>query len=693
MMKRIAIYARKSVESDRGESINIQIEKCRDYIKLINKDGEDLSINEYKDEGYSGSNVYRPAFQRLLRDIENNEIDMIICYKLDRITRSTVDFADINKRLEKHKVNFASVTERFDTSTPMGRAMLGIIIVFAQLEREQISERITDNMFSLAKTERWISGKAPLGYKLDRFDSGGKKQTRLIVDEARAPHVQMIFDQYILLGSITKLETFLLQNHIKSQNGKNMTNSQLALILKNPSYVKADERVKDFYVSQGAEFYGEVNGLCGLMSYAKTKTFLSDKGKQNSTKNTPDKWIISVGTHTGIIEADKWLEAQRILKENHDKFPRIQRSHTALVSGIIRCAECSSPMKVEYGRKNKDGSKGYYYVCKLRDKSRNTHCTNKNARADFVDEAIINELKSKYAEQDRFLSALKDEIQHGKQEITHNPVELIEVEIEKKNKQITRLVERVSKTKTDEVALELENQIDELIKEIQQLSSELRAKSEMKESIHQNQSFLEFVEELLNKLGVIDTLGLEEQREFINILIKQITWDSKTDTLFIRYITDSDDNNGGGGNGGSDDGGGNDSQDYDSYNDGIAALESAITGKSEMSYFHSSFCCLVSLVNRFLVAFQLALRFPDSHGRYLVVFKLGRYVVNGLRNASYDFLGLPFHAPSVKFEPKSTCRLPVNNLGQLPNLVFQLLHVYFYRWRYLYFIICHVITP
>jgi hypothetical protein len=408
-------------------------------------------------------------------------------------------------------------------------------------------------MFALAKTERWISGKAPLGYKLDRFNIEGekKKQTRLVIDEATAPHVQMIFEKYIEYRSITQLETFLLQNHIKSQNGKDMTNSQLALILKNPSYVKADERIKDYYLNLGAEFYGEVDGECGLMSYGKTKSFLTDRGKQGLTKNDFDKWIISVGTHHGIVEADVWLETQRILKENHDKFPQMQKSHTALVSGIIRCAECGNPMTVQYGRKNPDGTKGFYYACKLRRKSKGVRCTNKNARADLVDMAIIKRIKARGLNKDVFLAGLKEQIKQDKQDITLNPTEFIEGEITKKNKQIDRLVERVSNTDNDDIAVRYENQIRTLEQEIIGLSAELKTISEKKTTIYQTQNYIDFIEKLLDKFNEIDQLDLDRQREVVNLLIKRIEWDSKAEDLFIKFKQfgggdDDNDNDGGG---------------------------------------------------------------------------------------------------------------------------------------------------
>jgi len=466
-MKRVAIYSRKSVVADKGDSMQNQVAKCREFINATHSDEELVFIEYDKDEGYTGANTFRPDFQRMLRDIENNKIDILVCYRFDRVSRSVADFAALNKKLEKHNVSFVSVNENFDTKSPMGKAMMVILAAFAELERESIRERVTDNMFDLAKTERWISGKAPIGYKLLRYEIEGtkKKQTRLIIDEDAAKHILTIFDKYIELRSMSKLESYLLQNYVKSQNEKNMTVTQLAIILKNPTYVQADERIKAFYVKQGSQFYGEVNGLTGLMTYAKTKSLITDEGKQGLTKNEPDKWIISVGTHPGIIDADTWLEAQAIMQENKDKFPRTEKSHTALVSSILRCSECKSVMSVVYGRKTPTGEKGYYYVCNMRRKSKGVRCQNGNARADLVDQAVINELKQTGINKESFLSDLRETLKHSKKEVKLNPVEFIKEDIEKKGKQIERLVKRISNTDDDTVAVDYEKQIASLKRE------------------------------------------------------------------------------------------------------------------------------------------------------------------------------------------------------------------------------------
>ena len=148
-----AIYARQSVEKADSLSIQGQIDLCRQ------KAGKEVQI--YPDKGYSGKNTNRPAFQRMMEDVERGQIQKIIVYRLDRFSRSIADFGRLWEILKQHDVEFVSINETFDTSTPMGRAMLNIIMVFAQLERETTAERVRDNYYQRAKLGAWPGGPAP----------------------------------------------------------------------------------------------------------------------------------------------------------------------------------------------------------------------------------------------------------------------------------------------------------------------------------------------------------------------------------------------------------------------------------------------------------------------------------------------------------------------------------------------------
>lgn len=200
-MNRInAIYARQSV--DRADSISIesQIEFCKYELK-------GGSFREYKDRGYSGKNTTRPQLQQLLADIRRGEVEKVIVYKLDRISRSILDFSNMMELFQQYQVEFVSSTEKFDTSTPMGRAMLNICIVFAQLERETIQKRVCDAYYSRSQKGFHMGGKAPYGYRLEEIVMDGIHTKKLVEKPEEGEIVREIFRMYCPAGD------FLWRHH------------------------------------------------------------------------------------------------------------------------------------------------------------------------------------------------------------------------------------------------------------------------------------------------------------------------------------------------------------------------------------------------------------------------------------------------------------------------------------------------
>ena len=160
----IAIYSRKSKFTGKGESIGNQVDMCKEYVRLHYGEKALETAIVFEDEGFSGGNTNRPAFQRMMGGIERGEIGTLVVYRLDRVSRNVSDFSGLIENLKRKDITFVSIRENFDTSTPMGRAMMYIASVFSQLERETIAERIRDNMHELAKTGRWLGGNTPTGY-------------------------------------------------------------------------------------------------------------------------------------------------------------------------------------------------------------------------------------------------------------------------------------------------------------------------------------------------------------------------------------------------------------------------------------------------------------------------------------------------------------------------------------------------
>ena len=200
-MNRYCIYSRKSKATEKGESIENQIQACKDYIQRVDsRINVDEDIDVYIDDGFSGKNVNRPEFQRMFEKIRRKEYAGLVCYRLDRISRNVCDFVLVVEELNKHGTAFMSVNEGFDTSTPIGRTMMYIASIFAQMERETIAERVKDNMHALAFTGRWLGGPTPYGFVSQRVayqahNGLTKYQSILVPNEDEVRVVEMIFSK------------------------------------------------------------------------------------------------------------------------------------------------------------------------------------------------------------------------------------------------------------------------------------------------------------------------------------------------------------------------------------------------------------------------------------------------------------------------------------------------------------------
>lgn len=191
---RCAIYTRKSTEENLNiefNTLDAQREACQAYIQSQQAEGWVCLPEKYDDGGFSGGSTDRPALSRLMRDIEAGKIDMVLCYKIDRFSRSLLDFSELMRKFEKYHVGFASITQQFASNTSMGRLMLNVLLSFAQFEREIISERTRDKISASRRKGKWTGGRPPLGYDLDR------ERRKLIINEDEAIQVQAIFNLYL----------------------------------------------------------------------------------------------------------------------------------------------------------------------------------------------------------------------------------------------------------------------------------------------------------------------------------------------------------------------------------------------------------------------------------------------------------------------------------------------------------------
>lgn len=271
---RCAIYTRKSTEEGLEQEFNslqAQREACEAYIKSQKHENWQLLPTEYDDGGYSGGNMERPALKRLLLDVKGGLVDIIVVYKIDRLTRSLMDFSKIVEVLDKHNASFVSITQHFNTTTSMGRLTLNMLLSFAQFEREVTGERIRDKISASKKKGMWMGGKPPLGYY--------RKDKKIYPDEDKAPLMRTIFEKYIVLKSTTLLKEWL------NKQGHNISVGNLNCILRNKVYI-------GLVGHKGTWYQGEHQGIIPTELFEQVQSVMADN-RINRQHYDPKKSLLS----------------------------------------------------------------------------------------------------------------------------------------------------------------------------------------------------------------------------------------------------------------------------------------------------------------------------------------------------------------------------------------------------------------
>jgi len=229
---RCAVYTRKSSEEGLEQefnSLHAQREACEAYIAGQRSEGWVMVRDRYDDGGISGGTLERPGLKRLLDDIEDGLVDVVVVYKIDRLSRSLTDFAKLVDVFERHGVTFVSVTQSFSTTTSMGRLTLNILLSFAQFEREVTAERIRDKVAASRKKGMWMGGVPPYGY--------GALNRKLVVDEESAEHVRWIFARFLEIGSCTELAREVGTRGLRTPRGNKIDKKYLYRMLSNRAYI------------------------------------------------------------------------------------------------------------------------------------------------------------------------------------------------------------------------------------------------------------------------------------------------------------------------------------------------------------------------------------------------------------------------------------------------------------------------
>jgi site-specific DNA recombinase len=352
---RCAIYTRKSTEEGLEQefnSLDSQRESGEAYIASQQQEGWTCLRDRYDDGGFTGGNLERPAMQRLMADIQAGQIDCVVVYKVDRLSRSLLDFVRLMETFDRHQVAFVSVTQQFNTATSMGRLVLNVLLSFAQFEREIISERTRDKIAAARRKGKWSGGTPLLGYDID------PRTAKLNVNDDEAVQIRTIFAWYLqhrgLIPVLTELQRcgWLSKRWMtrkgQLRGGQAFTKTRLHRMLTNVTYA------------------GKVR----------------------------HKLDVHPGEHAAIVDPEVWEKVQAVLRQNsRNPSTAVRHQQGALLQGLLHCVACRCAMTPTFATKN--GSVRYrYYVCGNAKQRGKGHCPSKSVPAGEIERLLIEQTRT-----------------------------------------------------------------------------------------------------------------------------------------------------------------------------------------------------------------------------------------------------------------------------------------------------------
>jgi len=491
-----AIYTRKSTEEGLEQEFNTldaQRESAEAYIKSQETEGWVCLPEKYDDGGFTGGNMERPALKRLLADIEAGNVDCVVVYKVDRLSRSLMDFAKMLEVFERRNVAFVSVTQQFNTTNSMGRLMLNVLLSFAQFEREIISERTRDKMAAARRKGKWVGGLAPLGYDID------PEAKRLKLNEDEAARVRTIFELYLEVGSIisTIKELDRRQWHNKrsitlkgkERGGRHFDKSSLFKLLTNITYI-------------------------GKIRY---------------------KEEVHNGEHEAIVPVSLWDSVQKLLKHNGKTGGvAIRNKFGALLKGLVRCVCCDAAMTPNHT--TKAGNKRYrYYVCTAAQKRGWHTCPSKSIPAKQIEDFVVSQVKKiGYAPE-----ILKDVIETTQlkaqkylQQLKDERIAL-ERDTAKWGNEIFKTSSKIGPSETESPAVarlaDLQERVQHNERRMIVVDKEL---AEIDASTHNR---VEIESSLLSFDPIWEAMTLRDQIRLIQLVVKRVDYDGETGRVTITF--------------------------------------------------------------------------------------------------------------------------------------------------------------
>jgi site-specific DNA recombinase len=490
---RCAIYTRKSTDEGLEQefnSLDAQREAGEAYILSQRGEGLVALPEQYDDGGFSGGNLERPALQRLLSDIQAGAVQCVVVYKVDRLSRSLIDFSRIIEIFEKHNVSFVSVTQQFNTTNSLGRLTLNILLSFAQFEREIIAERTRDKMSAARRKGKWTGGHPMLGYDID--PRGG----RLLVNAGEANQVRAIFNLYLDYNALIPVVREIARRGWRTkqwvtkrgetQGGRPFTKGSLFRLLTNPL------------------FTGKVDF----------------KGQ------------IYEGEHEAIVEPGTWEQVQQILQRNgRNGGVEVRNNYGALLKGLIQCGSCDAGMLHTYTSK---GPRRYrYYICVRAQQNGWASCATKSISAPAIESAVVQQIRNigadprivaralEKAEQQRLAGIGDLEIER---QLAQNELAKLGVELQ----QLIPVVGLGNQSITDRMA-DLQERIGRTEHRLAGIVHELAA-------LESGRVDQEDLRAALAQFGPVwESLNSREQARIIHSLVQRVVYDGRTNKVTVSF--------------------------------------------------------------------------------------------------------------------------------------------------------------
>lgn len=492
---RCAIYTRKSTEEGLDQefnSLDAQREACEAFIQSQKHLGWAKSGKRYDDGGFTGANMNRPAMERLMADIEAGEVDVVVVYKVDRLSRSLLDFARIIEMFEKKKVSFVSVTQQFNTAQSLGRLVLNILLSFAQFEREMIAERTRDKMAAAKRKGKWVGGPHPLGYDVvDR---------KLVVNEEEAEQVRLMFNLYIQERSLLRV--------VESLNRRGM-------------------RTKVRPSKEGEERGGVLWEKSTLRRLLRNVTYIGKVEYKDE---------IHPGEQPGIVDPATFDQVGKLLGESQRVLGPISRNkYGYLLRGLVRCVHCSSVMTAS--TTSPRGKAYRYYSCTEPHRRGTDACPVRTAPAPELEQFIVQRIKDLGEEP----ALLREALQSAADQRTREKP-LMEKEQRRLQVKLQNL-KNDSRKLVDALAAGHGHEVKSITERLTQVDAEAadseRRLCEVRESLAQ----LELVEVDPNSASMAmmqftplwEALTANERTRLVNLLIERVDYDGVEQTIDVSF--------------------------------------------------------------------------------------------------------------------------------------------------------------